>query len=101
MGTSIRTTAFLALLCAATLIRSGAAVAQTCGERAMTSSDVDVYESPPRFTTGVGWQGNQIEHLPSGRPIFVCREINVEFGFSTRTWVQIGYPIGSGFRYGW
>ncbi|HZF26382.1 MAG TPA: hypothetical protein VEZ88_08980 [Steroidobacteraceae bacterium] len=32
----------------------------------------------------------------------MCREISVEFGFSTRTWVQIGYPLAAGgWRYGW
>jgi hypothetical protein len=101
MGSSFRAATLLALLSAAALFASDSASAQSCSERATTSSDVDVFESPPRFTTGVGWQGTQIEHLSSGRPIYVCREINLEFGFSTRTWVQIGYAVANGFRYGW
>ncbi|HEY7379494.1 MAG TPA: hypothetical protein VH542_12480 [Steroidobacteraceae bacterium] len=101
MGSSFRAAALLALVSSCALFTTGTASAQTCGERAVTSSDVDVFQNPPRFSTGVGWQGTQIEHLPSGMPIFVCREINLEFGFSTRTWVQIGYPSGNGFRYGW
>ena len=56
---------------------------------------------PPRFASGLGWQGSQIERLSAGVPIFVCRELDLEFGLTTRTWVQIGYRTAGDWRYGW
>jgi hypothetical protein len=91
----------VALLGAAALLASTGADAQECSARAMTSTPAEVYASPPRFATGLGWQGAQIERLSSGVPIFVCRELDLEFGLSTRTWVQIGYRTADDWRYGW
>ena len=102
MRSQFRAGLAVALLAAAALLASAGASAQECAARAVTSSAAEVYASPPRFATGVGWQGLQIERLSPGVPIFVCQERAVEFGLSTRTWVQIGYRAATGnWRRGW
>ena len=102
MRSQFRAGLAVALLAAAALLASAGAFAQECSARAITSSTAEVYASPPRFATGAGWQGLQIERLSPGMPIFVCQEKAVEFGLSTRTWVQIGYRAATGnWRRGW
>ena len=71
MRSQFRVGSALALLAAA-LLASAGAFAQECAARAVTSSTAEVYASPPRFATGVGWQGLQIERLSPGVPIFAC-----------------------------
>jgi hypothetical protein len=90
-----------ALLGAAALLAFSFAHAQECAARAITSSAAAVYEKPPRFAFGLGWEGTQIERLSPGVPIFVCQERDLKFGLTTRTWVQIGYRIAGDWRYGW
>jgi hypothetical protein len=90
-----------ALLGAAMLLTCPGAHAEQCAARAITSSTADVYEKPPRFAFGAGWQGTQIERLSSGVSVFVCSEIDLQFGLTTRTWVQIGYRTAGDWRYGW
>jgi hypothetical protein len=102
MGLFFRAGLAAALLGAGALLAPLGAYAQECTARAITSSTAEVYQSPPRYATGVGWQGVQIERLSSGVALFVCRELNLDFGFSTRTWVQIGYrSAGGDWRFGW
>jgi hypothetical protein len=101
MSFFVRTSLAVVLLGAAALLASPLAHAQQCGARAVTSSTTEVYEKPPRFAFGVGWEGAQIERLSAGVPIFVCREIDLQFGLTTRTWVQIGYRATGDWRYGW
>jgi len=65
------------------------------------TADVDVYRAPPRFITGVGWQGERIDVLRGGTQVLQCRESSVTFGFSSKTWAQVAYRQASGWRYGW
>jgi hypothetical protein len=85
----------------AALLATSLAHSQECGARAITSSTAEVYENPPRFAFGVGWEGAQIERLSPGVSIFVCQERDLRFGLTTRTWVQIGYRAAGDWRYGW
>lgn len=86
----------------ALLLLSPAVVAQKCDRRSALVSDTDVFESPPRYVTGVGWRGNVLVRLPSGTEVYICRESNVDFGFASKTWVQIAYRQGPQWpKYGW
>jgi hypothetical protein len=66
----------------------------------MTTAVADVYENPPRYTTGVGWQGRRIAELPVGSQLYICTEQNVDFGFSTKVFYQIAYKTDK-WKYGW
>src|SRR5205807_6753285 len=67
-----------------------------------SGSDADVFDSPPRFVTGVGWRGNIVSRLSSGTAVYICRETNVDFGLSSKPWVQIAYRLGPQWpKYGW
>jgi hypothetical protein len=102
MGSLCRTGLAVTLLAAAALLASTGALAQECSARAITASTAEVYAGPPRFATGAGWQGLQIERLSPGVPIFVCQERALEFGMTTQIWVQIGYRTAAGdWRRGW
>jgi hypothetical protein len=87
-------------LIAALLLIPSALSAQKCDERALIISDAQVYEHPPRFITGQGWQGKPIAYLSKDTQVYICNERDVEFGFSTKVWVQIAFRQ-SQWRYGW
>jgi hypothetical protein len=61
----------------------------------------DVYRVPPRFVTGVGWQGERTDVLIKGTQVLQCSETNVQFGFSSKRWSQIAYKRGKEWQYGW
>lgn len=83
------------------LIFSPFSMAQQCNRRGVISSDADIYENPPRYVTGVGWQGKQKGYLSSGTQVYICGEQSVQFGFSEKIWTQIAYPVGNGWNYAW
>jgi hypothetical protein len=86
----------------AVLLLSPLAVAQKCDKRTALVADADVFDNPPRFVTGVGWRGNIVSRLSSGTEVYVCRETNVDFGLSSKIWVQIAYRSGPQWpKYGW
>ena len=81
---------------------SQSAVGQQCSKRTTLISDTDVFENPPTFVTGAGWRGRIETHLAAGTEVFVCRERNLEFGFSSKPWLQIAYRSGPQWpKYGW
>jgi hypothetical protein len=86
---------------AALLFFSTDSMAQECNRRALVISAADLYSDPPRYVTGIGWQGNRIGQLPPGTQILVCREASVPFGFSQKTWLQVAYFVGNRPNYGW
>jgi hypothetical protein len=80
----------------------GPVTAQQCASRTTLRSFATVYEHPPRYVTGAGLQGTQTDQLPPGTPVFICRQLTVDFGFASKVWVQIQYRVGSqGWRNGW
>jgi hypothetical protein len=84
------------------LLGLGPAAAQQCATRTTLKSFATVYENPPHYVTGAGLQGNRTDQLPPGTAVFICRQENVDFGFSSRVWVQIQYRAGGqGWRNGW
>ncbi|MGD0625358.1 MAG: hypothetical protein ABSB32_11635 [Thermodesulfobacteriota bacterium] len=92
---------FLAAITAGLLIFSPFSLAQQCNRRGVVSSGADVYENPPRYLTGVGWQGSQKGYLSSGTQVYICGEQSVQFGFSEKIWSQIAYLVGNRWDYGW
>jgi hypothetical protein len=90
----------LIALMAAMCMFSIDASAQKCERRAITTAVADVYENPPRYTTGVGWQGRRITGLPRGTQLYICAEQNVDFGFSSKLFYQIAYKTDK-WKYGW
>ncbi len=87
---------------AAWLLFPTVSTAQRCERKATITLDADVYENVPRFITGQGWQGNRIASLPKNTGVYVCREQNVDFGFSTKDWLQIAFKNNKGtWVYGW
>ena len=91
---------YLTILCVL-LLSPLVANGQQCGRRAVIQSDADVYRSPPRYVTGVGWQGERSDVLSKGTQVLQCGERNVAFGFSSQTWSQVAYRRGSDWHYGW
>lgn len=75
--------------------------AQSCQRKAEISSGADVFTSPPRFVTGLGWQGNHQAFLMRGTQVYICGEQRIEFGLSTKVWAKIAYRNSSGFQFGW
>jgi hypothetical protein len=92
---------FLAAITAGLLIFSPFSLAQQCNRRGVINSDADVYENPPRYVTGVGWQGSQKGDLSSGTQVYICGEQSVQFGFFQKIWVQIAYLVGNTWNHGW
>ena len=89
-------------LAVAVLLLSPLVLAQKCEKRTVLGSDADVFDNPPRFVTGVGWRGNIVSRLSSGTAVYICRETNVDFGLSSKPWVQIAYRLGPQWpKYGW
>jgi hypothetical protein len=83
------------------LISPLVAGAQQCERRAVIQQESDVYQSPPHYVTGMGWQGERTDVLPNGTQVLECTERSVAFGFSSVIWSQIAYRRGSDWRYGW
>lgn len=77
------------------------ASAQRCSQRAIITSTADVYERPPRFTTGVGWQGNRIAVLSPNTQVYICSSKSVDFGFSSKVWNEVAFLSDRRWRYGW
>ncbi len=87
--------------CAVMLLCPSFASAQRCSERAIVTSAADLYERPPRYTTGVGWQGNRIAVLPANTQVYICSSRSVDFGFSSKVWHEVAFLSDRRWRYGW
>lgn len=78
--------------------------AQTCAQKAELLSSAEVYRDLPRYVTGLGWQGARTDRLPTNSVVWICQDRAVDFGFSSKTWTQIGYrpPLATDpWRFGW
>lgn len=78
--------------------------AQTCAQKAELLSSAEVYRELPRYVTGLGWQGVRTDRLPTGSVVWICQDRAVDFGFSSKTWSQIGYRAPRAtdpWRFGW
>jgi hypothetical protein len=89
--------AILSVLVLAPLV----AGAQQCTRRAVIQTDSDVYQSPPRYVTGAGWQGERTDVLPRGTQVLECEERPISFGFSSKIWSRVAYRRASAWSYGW
>lgn len=76
-------------------------LAQQCKDRGVITSDAHVYQHPPRYVTGVGWQGNRTGFLTPGTQIYICTERRLDFGLFKKIWSQIAYRESNNWRYGW
>lgn len=96
-------TELLLTLTTSLLLCAGAAFSLECTKKTTTTAYTVVYESPPRYVTGSGWQGTQTDQLAKGTTVYICREQNLAFGFTTRTWVQVQYRLGDSreWKNGW
>lgn len=86
------------------LLLASPARAQTCEQKATLTTSTDVYKELPRYVTGLGWQGPRTERLQAGSVVWVCQDRKVDFGFSSKTWSQIGYRAPRNtdpWRFGW
>jgi hypothetical protein len=84
------------------LLLSASGFAQQCTKRSALVADSDVFDSPPSYVTGSGWRGHIEVRLSAGTAVYICRQTQVDFGFSSKTWVQIAYRSGSQWpTYGW
>lgn len=73
------------------------AAAQCSGGR--TTGPTVVYDRPPSFSTGAGWQyGSEIARLPSNSAISVCETASVGLFVDKKKWLRI--DLGGG-RSGW
>jgi len=90
----------LTSLCAL-LLAPAIAHAQQCTRRAVLEASADVYRLPPRYVTGVGWQGERIDVLNRGTQVLQCTSRSVAFGFSSKSWSQVAFKRGNDWRYGW
>ena len=84
-----------------TIVHPTSLLAQGCQQRAEITLGADVFASPPRFVTGLGWQGNRQAYLTRGTQVYMCMEQRVEFGLSTKVWAKIAYRNNAGFQFGW
>lgn len=86
------------------LMLAPTAHAQTCAQKAELLSSAEVYQELPRYVTGLGWQGQRTDRLPTGSLVWICQDREVDFGFSRKTWSQIGYRAPrhtDPWRFGW
>jgi hypothetical protein len=90
---------FVALI--VTVLHPPLALAQSCQRKAEITSGADAFTSPPKFVTGLGWQGNHQAYLTRGTQVYICEEKRTEFGLSTKVWAKIAYRDRSGFQFGW
>ena len=91
---------YLIAFVAGLLLFSSDASAQKCERRAVITSAADVFENPPRYMTGVGWQGRRLTGLPIGTQVYICAEQNLDFGFSSKMFYQIAFKTDK-WKYGW
>lgn len=80
------------------------AQAQTCAQKATLTASTDVYKELPRYVTGLGWQGARSDRLPADSVVWICQDRAVDFGFSSKTWSQVGYRAPRNtdpWRFGW
>jgi len=79
--------------------------AQSCHQRATTTSALTVYDRPPDLKTGRGVvYGGVTARLTANSQVFVCREVAVGFGFSKLRWYQIAFRSTDNshqWRFGW
>jgi hypothetical protein len=87
--------------CAVMLLCPSFASAQRCSQKAIITSTADLYERPPRFTTGVGWQGNRIAVLSPNTQVYICSSKSVDFGFSSKVWDEVAFLSDRRWQYGW
>ncbi len=87
--------------CTMMFVYPSPASAQRCSERAVITSAADIYERPPRYTTGVGWVGTRIAFLPQNTQVYVCSSRSVDFGFSSKVWAEVAFMSDRRWRYGW
>lgn len=88
----------------ASLMLAPPAHAQTCAQKAELLSSTEVYRDLPRYVTGLGWQGARADRLPTNSVVWICQDRAVDFGFSSKTWTQIGYRAPRAtdpWRFGW
>lgn len=86
------------------LMLASPARAQTCEQKATLTASTDVYKELPRYVTGLGWQGARSDRLPAGSVVWICQDRAVDFGFSSKTWSQVGYRAPRNtdpWRFGW
>lgn len=88
-------------ICAAILLWPSFASAQRCSERAIITASADLYERPPRYMTGVGWQGIRIAVLSANTQVYICSSKSVDFGFSSKVWNEVAFLSDRRWRYGW
>lgn len=92
----------LMAIAAALLLPSVLTAQEKCEGRARIIKTADVYKQAPKYVTGSGWQGDVATTLNRNTQVYLCREQSVQFGFSTKQWVQIAYESPKGkWRYGW
>ena len=83
------------------LVQVNEASAQTCKEKAKATTDVPMYDRPPFFSTGTGWNyGQQVGIVRQGVAVYICRTTTVSFGFLSQQWHQIAYWDRQ-WRYAW
>ena len=101
-STTLTKLCLLAIITLLLLLPSVSLTQQTCERRGKIIQDADVYEQIPKYVTGSGWQGHRVMMLRSNTQVYICGEQSVDFGFSTKVWVQIAYEKGNGkWQYGW
>jgi hypothetical protein len=93
----------LLLSCLAWINLSVTAIAQnTCEKPGTLIRETALYDHPPQFRTGGGWQyGKKLATVKAGEKIWICEEKAIGFAFSTQHWLQIGYRKGNSWFYGW
>ncbi len=92
------------LLCLATaLLVIADAQAQGCSTRVTASRLVSVFDKPPEVTTGRGFvYGTQVNSLQPGQSVYICKEVDVGFGFVSERWVQVAFRRpDKTWQYGW
>jgi len=92
----------ISVLIVGALFSPTVARAQTCQEKRSVTEDVVVYQDIPQFRTGRGWDGRIIASLRKGSIVFVCRRQSVQFGLTSRAWLQVAFQSsGSDPAFGW
>ncbi len=87
----------------AALLAPGLALSQSCTQRGRVTTEAPVYQTLPRYVTGIGWQGNRNDTLGKDVIVMVCVSRDVDFGLGSRTWSQVAYRPNpkSPWRFGW
>jgi hypothetical protein len=74
---------------------------QQTQRRGVTTEWTEVFASPPAFVTGIGWQGERVTTLRTGTALYVFAEQDVEYGFSTKDYLQVAFLMDSVWTFGW